>query len=41
MTHRDECPAINNRTALRIERDAAVMACAFAALMNRIMQSER
>jgi transposase-like protein len=39
MTHQDECLAINDLTALRIEHGPAAMASALAALMNRVMQA--
>jgi len=41
MTHQDECPAINDLTALLIEHGPAAMASALATLMNHAMQIER
>jgi len=41
MTHQDECPAINDLTALLIEHGPAAMASARATLMNHAMQIER
>ena len=40
MTHQDECPAINDLTALLIEHGPAAMASALATLMNHAMQIE-
>ena len=40
MTHQDECPAINDLTALLIEHGPAAMAAALATLMNHAMQIE-
>ena len=34
MTHQDECPAINDLTALLIEHGPAAMASALATLMR-------
>ena len=41
MTHQDECPAIDDLTALLIEHGPAAMATALATLMNHAMQIER
>ena len=41
MTHQDECPAINDLTALLIEHGPTAMASALATLMNHAMQIER
>jgi putative transposase len=41
MTHQDECPAIDDLTALLIEHGPAAMASALATLMNHAMQIER
>jgi transposase-like protein len=41
MTHHDECPAIDDLTALLIEHGPAAMASALATLMNHAMQIER
>jgi len=41
MTHQDECPAIDELTALLIEHGPAAMATALATLMNHAMQIER
>ncbi|MCE2725708.1 MAG: transposase [Planctomycetaceae bacterium] len=41
MTHQDECPAINDLTALLIEHGPAAMASALGTLMNHAMQIER
>jgi len=41
MTHQDECPAINDLTALLIEHGPSAMASALATLMNHAMQIER
>ena len=41
MTHQDECPAINDLTALLIEHGPAAMASALATLMNHAIQIER
>ena len=41
MTHQDECPVIDDLTALLIEHGAAAMASALATLMNHAMQIER
>ena len=41
MTHQDECPAIDDLTALLIEHSPAAMASALATLMNHAMQIER
>ena len=40
MTHQDECPAINDLTALLIELGPTAMASALATLMNHAMQIE-
>ena len=41
MPHQDECPAIDDLTALLIEHGPAAMASALATLMNHAMQIER
>jgi putative transposase len=41
MTHQDECPVIDDLTALLIEHGPAAMASALATLMNHAMQIER
>ena len=41
VADQDECPAINDLTALLIEHGPAAMASARAALMNRAMRIER
>lgn len=41
MTHQEECPAIDDLTALLIEHGPAAMASALATLMNHAMQIER
>jgi putative transposase len=41
MTHQDECPAIDDLTALLIEHGPAAMASALSTLMNHAMQIER
>ena len=41
MTHQDECPAIDDLTALLIEHGPAAMATALATLMNHALQIER
>ncbi len=41
MTHQDECPAIDDLTALLIEHGPAAMASALATLLNDAMQIER
>ena len=38
MTHQDECPAIDDLTALLIEHGPAAMDSALAALKNHAMQ---
>jgi hypothetical protein len=40
-THQDECPAINDLTALLIEHGPAAMASALATLMIHAMQIQR
>jgi putative transposase len=41
MTHQDECPAIDELTALLVENGPAAMASALATLMNHAMQIDR
>ncbi len=41
MPHQDECPAIDDLTALLIEHGPAAMASALTTLMNHAMQIER
>ena len=38
MTHQDECPAIDDLTALPIEHGPAAMASALATLMTHALQ---
>ena len=41
MTHQEECPVLDDLTALLIEHGPSAMASALATLMNHAMQIER